>query len=410
MGEHEPVRISLAEARRIALAAQGFAEPRPSGPPSRRHLARVLARTGLLQIDSVNVLTRMHYLPMFSRLGDYPRGLLDEAAWGRRSERRLFEYWAHEASLLPMETQPLLRWRMARAERGEGVWGHLRPFAGERRPEAGAFLRRIEEEGPLAASDFEGHKGSGGWWGWSEAKQALEWLFWSGRITTRTRRASFERVYDLTERVLPSAVLDTPTPEDADAHRGLLGIAAKALGVATVKDLRDYFRQSPADAKPRVAELVEAGELIRAEVQGWSHPAYLHRDAVRRRRIKAAALLAPFDPLIWERSRTERLWGLRYRIEIYTPAHKREHGYYVLPFLLDQALAGRVDLKADRAAGVLRVQAAHAEPQAPAETPERLAVELWRMAGWLDLGGVVVEPRGDLAARLGAAVVAAPAG
>lgn len=406
MGEPKPVKISLAEARRTALAAQGFAEPRPTAPLTRRHLNRALARTGLLQIDSVNVLTRMHYLPLFSRLGDYPRRLLDEAAWGRRSERRLFEYWAHEASLLPLESQPLLRWRMARAERGEGVWSHLRPYAGEGWAAAEVFLKRIESEGPLAASDFEGHKGQGGWWGWSEAKRALEWLFWSGRITTTTRRPSFERVYDLTERVLPSSILNTPTPDDADAHRALLRIAARALGIGTMKDLRDYFRQSPEDARPRMADLVEAGELIPAEVEGWSQPAYLHRDAVRPRKLKAEALLAPFDPLIWERSRTERLWGVRYRIEIYTPAHKREHGYYVLPFLMDQALAARVDLKSDRAAQVLRVQAAHAEPGAPVEMAERLAAELGRMAGWLGLGRVEVEPRGDLAVRLGEAVAA----
>ena len=404
MPDTAPVKISLAQARRIALAAQGFAEPRPQGPITRRHLNRTLVRTGLLQIDSVNVLTRMHYLPLFSRLGDYPRALLDEAAWARKSGRLLFEYWAHEASLLPLEVQPLLRWRMAEADRGQGVWGHMKPFAGERRGEAEAFLQRIESEGPMAASDFEGHRGSGGWWGWSTAKSALEWLFWSGRITTATRRASFERVYDLAERVLPRAILETPTPSDADAHRALLRIAARSLGVATVKDLRDYFRQSPEDAKPRVAELVESGELIPATVEGWGQPAYLHPDAARPRKLKAEALLAPFDPLIWERSRTERLWGVRYRIEIYTPAHKREHGYYVLPFLLDQALVARVDLKSDRAARTLRVQAAHAEPDAPAETAERLAVELKRMAGWLGLDRVAVERRGDLAERLGHAL------
>ena len=400
-----PVRISLAQARRIALAAQGFAEARPRPPFTRRHLTRALDRTGLVQIDSVNVLTRMHYLPLFSRLGAYPRALLDDAAWGRRSERRLFEYWAHEASLLPLELQPLLRWRMARAERGEGgVWGQVRVFAGERRAEAEALRRRIEVEGPMAASDVEGEKGAGGWWGWSASKSALEWLFWSGQITTRTRRPSFERVYDLTERVLPPAVLVAPTPLEADAHRALLALAARALGVATMKDLRDYFRQSPEDARPAVAELVEAGELIPAEVEGWSQPAFLHKDAARPRKVRTTALLAPFDPLIWERSRTERLWGVRYRIEIYTPAHKREHGYYVLPFLMDEALVARVDLKSDRALGILRVQAAHAEPCAPPETAERLAAELRLMAGWLGLGAVVVEKKGDLAERLGAAL------
>ena len=367
-------------------------------------MLRTVERLGLLQMDSVNVLTRMHYLPLFSRLGGYPRGVLEEAAWGAKSKRGLFEYWAHEASLLPLKTQPLLRWRMQRAEQGIGTWGHLRAFAGERRAEAMALLKRIEKEGPLAASDLDEEKGPGGWWGWSEGKRALEWLFWSGRITTRTRRNSFERVYDLTERVLPKAILDTPTPSEPDAHRALLAIAARALGVATMADLRDYFRQSPGDAGPRIPELVEAGELIPVEVEGWRGPAYLHREARKPRSVSGDALLAPFDPLIWERSRTERLFNLRYRIEIYTPAHKREHGYYVLPFLLGDGVAARVDLKSDRATGRLLVQAAHAEPGAPSEVAERLASELRLMARWLGLGEVAVQPKGDLAARLGPAL------
>ncbi len=398
--------LSLAEQRRIALAAQGFADPRPSGSITRRHLQRVLQRTQLLQIDSVNVLARAHYLPLYARLGAYPRTLLEAAAWGVK--KTLFEYWAHEASLLPLELQPLLRWRMARAERGEGTWGRLKPFAGERRPEAEAILQRIAADGPLAASDLEGPKGSGGWWGWSDAKSALEWLFWSGRITTATRRASFERVYDLTERVLPSAVLDQPTPSEPDAHRQLLRLAARAHGLATAGDLRDYFRLSPGDAAPRLAELVEAGELTPVRVEGCSQPAYLDPAAQRPRRVRARALLAPFDPLIWERSRTERLFGVRYRIEIYTPADKRLHGYYVLPFLLGDRLVARIDLKADRKASRLLVQGAHAEPGAPADTASELAAELAVMAGWLGLERVEVQPSGDLAATLQAAVSALP--
>lgn len=398
------LRISLKQARRIALAAQGFTVRRPAAPPGRRQVNGVIERLGLLQMDSVNVLTRMHYLPLFSRLGNYPRSLLEEAAWGPHSKRRLFEYWAHEASLLPLETQPLLRWRMERARRGEGGWGFVKTYAGERRAEAEALLKRIESEGPMSASEVEGGKGAGGWWGWSDGKRALEWLFWAGYITARTRRPSFERVYDLTERVLPKAVVETPTPGEADAHRALLAIAARASGVATVKDLRDYFRQSPEDAKPRIPELVEEGVLIPAAVEGWSQPAYLHKDALKPRTVRTQALLAPFDPLIWERSRTERLFDARYRIEIYVPAEKRVHGYYVLPFLLNEALAARVDLKADRAAGVLRVQSAHAEPGAPSETAERLAEELKLMADWLGLERVAVEPKGDLAARLQGAV------
>ncbi len=394
--------LSLAEARRIALAAQGFADLRPAGTITRRHLQRVLQRTQLLQIDSVNVLARAHYLPLFARLGAYPRTLLEASAWGVK--KTLFEYWAHEASLLPVELQPLLRWRMARAERGEGTWGRLKPFAAERRSEAEAILQRIAREGPLAASDLEGQKGAGGWWGWSDAKSALEQLFWSGRVTTATRRPSFERVYDLTERVLPSTVLDQPTPSEPDAQCQLLRLAARAHGVATAGDLRDYFRLSPGDAAPRLAELVEAGELTPVQVEGWSQPGYLDPAARSPRRVRARALLAPFDPLIWERSRTERLFGVRYRIEIYTPADKRLHGYYVLPFLLGDRLVARVDLKADRKAGCLLVQGAYAEPAAPAEAASELAAELAVMAGWLGLERVEVQPSGDLAAALQVAV------
>jgi uncharacterized protein YcaQ len=386
------------QARRIALAAQGFAEPRPPGPIGRADLRRVLARTALFQIDSVNVLARAHYLPLFSRLGAYPRALLEEAAWGR--SRRLFEYWAHEASLLPLDLHPLLRWRMAKADRGQTGWGRLKDFAGPRRPEAEAIARRIEAEGPLAASDLEGPRGAGGWWGWSDAKSALEWLFWSGRITTATRRGGFERVYDLAERVLPRAVLAVPTPEPADAHRALIAIAARSLGVATAGDLRDYFRQSPEDFRPALADLVEAGDLLPVRVDGWTQPAFLHARARVPRRVEACALLAPFDPLVWTRDRTERLFGLRYRIEIYTPADKRQHGYYVLPFLLGETIAARVDLKSDRAAGVLRVQSAHAEPGAPDHVAEALAGELRLMAAWLGLERVETSGAGDLALRL----------
>jgi uncharacterized protein YcaQ len=390
--------ISLASARRIALAAQGFAAPRPAGPINAGHLLRLLDRIALHQIDSVNVVSRAHYLPAFARFGAYDRSLLDRMAWGR--PRRLFEYWAHEASLLPFDLHPLLRWRMARAERGESGWTSMRAFAGERRAEADAVMTRIAAEGAMAASDFAGQKGAGGWWGWSGTKAALEYLFFAGRITTATRRGSFERVYDLPERVIPAAVLRLPTPDEAEAHRALIARAARALGVATAAELRDYFRLSPADAAPRIAELAEAGTLVSVSVRGWKQQAFLHSEARRPRRIQAEALLAPFDPLIWERARTERLFGLRYRIEIYTPAHKRVHGYYVLPFLLGERLAARVDLKADRQGRVLRVQAAHAEPNAPAETAERLAGELRLMAQWLDLDRVAVANRGDLAVRL----------
>ncbi|MGQ0590759.1 MAG: winged helix-turn-helix domain-containing protein [Sphingosinicella sp.] len=378
--------LSLAAARRIALAAQGFGGAKPA-PLNWGHLARNLERIGLHQIDSVNVLARAHYLPAFSRLGAYDRPLLDRAAWGPKGKRRLFEYWAHEASLLPLTLHPLLRWRMAEADRGERGWTRLKAFAHERRPEAEAILARIRAEGPMAASDFEHGKSRSGWWEWGETKQALEFLFWAGHIGTATRRGNFERVYDLTERVIPADTLNRPTPEPAEARQRLVEIAARALGVATALDLRDYFRLKPHEAGPAIEALVEAGTLVPLTVEGWRQPALLHAEARRPRRIEGQALLAPFDPLIWERARTERLFGFRYRIEIYTPAEKRTHGYYVLPFLMDEALVARVDLKADRQAGRLLVQNIHLEPGAPPDTYERLAVELAAMAGWLGLEG-----------------------
>lgn len=358
----------------------------------RRHLRRVLSRLGLFQIDSVSAVVRAHYMPLFSRLGPYPMALLDEASAGRR--RLLFEYWAHEASLLPVETYPLLRWRMERAATNQGIYGGLATFGRERAGFIEDIRRRVEAEGPMAASDIEGAKGDGGWWGWSEEKRAFEWLFWAGRLTTHSRRG-FERLYDLPERVLPS-MHAAPVPEPAEAHRELLRIAARALGIATATDLRDYFRLSPADMKGRIEELAEAGELLPVRVDGWSAPAYLHRDARLPRRIHARALLAPFDPLVWERSRAERLFGFRYRIEIYVPADKRQYGYYVLPFLLGDTIVARVDLRADRPAGVLRVIAAYAEPGAPADTAAELMDELRLMQGWLGLERMEVTPGGDL--------------
>jgi len=379
-------RISLPAARRIALAAQGFGAKRPP-QPRKAHIRGVLDRVHLYQIDSVNVLIRAHYLPSFSRLGSYDRADFDRVAWGPKRERRFFEYWAHEASLLPFDLHPLLRWRMAQADRGDAGWSRMRPYATERRAEAMAVLDRIRVDGPSAASDFEGGKGQGGWWEWSDAKRALEWLFWAGHITTSSRRGSFERVYDLPERVIPADVLAQPTPADADAHRALIEHAAAAHGIATTGDLRDYFRQSPEQAAAAIRELVEEGVLIPVEVPGWRH-AWLHRDARRPRKIDAQALLAPFDPLVWTRDRAERLFGFRYRIEIYVPAAKRQHGYYVLPFLLDDRLVARVDLKADRHASRLLVRSIHVELDAPDHTVEAMQVELESMAGWLGLAGV----------------------
>lgn len=381
--------LSLKQARRIALAAQGFGRRHPE-QPSALHLRKVLDRLGLFQIDSVNVLTRAHYLPAFSRLGSYDRTLLERQAWGPERQRHMFEYWAHEASLLPLEMQPLFRWRMARAERGQSGYLKLRSFALERRREAQAVLDRIIAEGPLAAADFEGGSSKSGWWEWSETKHALEWLFWSGKITTVTRRGSFARVYDLPERVLPQDILNLPTPDEESAQRALIERSARALGVATLSDLRDYFRLKPADADHAIADLTEAGILVAVDVQGWSQKAWMHRDARLPRLVGGSALLAPFDPLVWERNRTERLFGFRYRIEIYVPQDKRAHGYYVLPFLMDEALVARVDLKADRQAGQLLAHRIGLEPDCPEDTIVRLAIELDRMAAWLGLGSVRV--------------------
>ncbi|MDI1482754.1 winged helix-turn-helix domain-containing protein [Polyangium sp. y55x31] len=394
--------LSAKQARRIALAAQGFAEARPASV-NRRHFAKAAERLGVIQLDSVNVLVRTHYLPAFSRLGVYPQALLEKEAWGKK--RSLFEYWGHEASLLPFALQPLLRWRMARAEAGE-LWGGLSRFAKEKRTYIKSVLAEIEKRGPVTGGDFAtGPRGSAGWWSWSDGKRALEWLFWAGYVTTATRRG-FERVYDLTERVMPADVMGLPTPPEADAQRELVRIAARAMGVATEADLRDYFRLPLQGARARVQELVEAGELLQVSVEGFPKPAYLHPEAQTPRRIGAHALLSPFDNLIWFRDRTERLFGVKVRLEIYTPAEKRTHGYYVLPFLEGDAITARVDLKADRKASVLRVQAAHTEPGAGPDTPDRLAAELASMAEWLGLGRVEVAKRGNLAAALGAAVSA----
>ena len=309
------------------------------------------------------MLQRAHYLPLFSRAGPYDTTLLDRAA--HYAPRRLFEYWGHEASLLPVALQPLLRWRMARA--ADDAWGSMRRIERERPELVAEVLEEVRARGPVAASEVLAHERparSGPWWGWSDVKRAFEWLFWSGQLTS-ARRRTFERLYDLPERVLPAEVLRTPTPPVEDAQRELVRIAARSLGVAAERDLRDYFRLPAADAKARVAELAEAGELLGVEVEGWRAPAYVAPGARVPRAVDAAALVGPFDSLIWERNRTERLFGFRYRIEIYVPAPDRVHGYYVLPFLLGDRLVARVDLKADRQAGALLVQAAHAEPDAP---------------------------------------------
>lgn len=401
-----PDTLSLQQARRIAVAAQGFdlagLSRREAHAGERRHLRRMAESLGVIQIDSVNVVARAHTLPGFSRLGHYDTADLDALAYaGRR--RVLFEYWGHEASYLPVALQPLFRWRMDRARRGEGIYTGLAQFGRERAALIEAVRREIETEGPKAAGELShGHRGAGGWWGWSEGKRAVEWLFWAGIVTTATRRGAFERVYDLTERVLPRAVLEAPTPPAPEALRELVRLSSVALGIATERCLRDYYRLGLADTRRAVAELVESGDLLPVTVAGFRQPAYLARDARLPRRVEACALLAPFDPLIWQRERTEALFGARIRLEIYTPADKRAHGYYVLPFLLGDTIVARLDLKADRSGNCLVVQAAHLEAGASAgSVVAPLAAELTLMARWLGLERIAVAARGDLAPLLG---------
>ncbi|EPJ96619.1 MULTISPECIES: winged helix-turn-helix domain-containing protein [Pseudomonas] len=378
--------FTLKQARRLALAAQGFdgRSPPASVQPSR--LNRLIERLGVLQIDSVNALVRSHYLPLFSRLGHYNRDLLDQAAWSQGRRRTLFEYWGHEASLLPMSMYPLMRWRMDRASGGEGIYQQLARFGQERQDVIRRVLAAVQEQGALGAGSLSTRKEKAGpWWDWSAEKHALEWLFAAGEVTVAGRRG-FERLYDLPERVLPAAILQQPLPDEAQAQRGLLMHAADALGIATEKDLRDYFRLAPADCRGRLAELEEAGELLRCQVQGWKQPAWCRPAAKIPRKVAASALLSPFDSLVWERGRTERLFDFRYRLEIYTPVHKRVYGYYVLPFLHHERIAARVDLRAERALGQLAVHAVHEDASGlDEEGMQALALNLRRMARWLGL-------------------------
>jgi len=363
-----------------------------------------------LQIDSVNVLTRAHYLPLFSRLGPYDRDALDRMS--ARPPRRLFEYWAHAACLLPVQLHPLLRWRMDRAR--DEAWGGMRRVESEQPGVLERVLSVVADTGPATAGEIElaalgarAVRSTGNWgWNWSAVKRGLEMLFWAGEVTSAGRRG-FERLYDLPDRALPPSVIQAPTPDPADARRELTRIAARALGVASEYALRDYFRLGAGECRPAVDDLVESGDLIPVAVDGWTRPAYLDVGATVPRSMDARALLVPFDPLVFERARVRELFGMDYRIEIYVREQERVHGYYVLPFLLGDSLVARVDLKADRQAGVLRVRAAHAEPGAPPDTAEHLLAELSLLGGWLGVPEVVVEPRGDLAPAL-AAVASVP--
>jgi uncharacterized protein YcaQ len=390
--------LSQKQARRIALAAQGFLDPRHT-TPTMRTFQRTLDRTGVLQVDSVNVLQRAHYMPLFSRMGPYDTELLRRAQ--EKKPRRLVEYWAHVQALMPVELWPVMRYRMESYREQRGKWWKGVPEAITDR-----LLAEIDARGPSTARDLDDgntprEKGNWGW-NWSDARKGLDFLYMCGDLAIASRNSQFEVVYDLPERVLPPHVLALPTPSRAEADLELTRRAATSQGVATVRALADYYRMRTDAVKLAVERLVEEGELQPVQVEGWNRPAYLHRDARRPRKIEARALLSPFDPVVWLRERTEQLFDFHYRIEIYTPADKRVYGYYVLPFLLRDEIVARVDLKADRPSGRLLVKSAWAEDGAPEDTADELSDELWGLAGWLGLDEVVVEPRGDLAPMLSA--------
>ncbi|MFJ9316339.1 winged helix-turn-helix domain-containing protein [Pimelobacter simplex] len=389
--------LSLSQARRIALAAQGFLDP-PHAVPTLRTFDRTLARTGVLQVDSVNVLQRAHYMPLYSRMGAYDADLLRRAGSGR-SRRRVVEYWAHVQAYMPVELWPAMRHRMDDYRGRRGKWftvaegDELETALIAEITDRGASTARELDDGLPRAKEHWG-------WNWSRTRRMLDYLYMTGELAIAARNSQFEIRYDLPERVLPAAVLDQPALSKADAHLELVRRAARSHGVGTVQDLADYYRIRAGDARPAVDALVAAGELEPVQVAGWQRPAYLHREARLPRRVRARTLLSPFDPVVWERARAEALFDFFYRIEIYTPPERRVHGYYVLPFLLGERIVGRVDLKADRATSRLLVQSAWSEPHAPADTAAELAAELERMAGWLGLAEIVVAPRGDLAPAL----------
>jgi uncharacterized protein YcaQ len=391
-------QISLAAARRIALGAQGFAELRPKGRVDRRHFRRVLDRMGLIQIDSVNVLVRSQELPLFARLGPHPRSMISDAT----KAGEVFEYWAHEASHVDMAHHHLYRWKMA----GDHKWGRYWNLTNRRPDYIDEVYRRIADDGPVASGDLSERVGKKGtWWDWDDAKVALEYLFWNGRVTVTRRQGDFARIYDLTERIIPADVLARPDTPEREARKQLLELAARHHGLGTFTDLTDYHRQKNQPCKPLIAELVEEGALREVQVEGWTQVAYLHKDARIPRKINACALLSPFDPMVWNRDRAHRLFGFHYRIEIYTPQPKRIYGYYVLPILWGDSIVGRLDMKSDRQGGALLVQGSFAEPGVPTgPLADDLAPELHAMARWLGLDRVDVLPRGDLASTLRDAV------
>ncbi len=386
--------LSNTEAKRIALAAQGFAESRPSGRVDRRHLRRVLDRIGLIQVDSVNVLVRSQELPLFARLGPHPRTLISDAL----RDGELFEYVVHEASFVPTDHYHLHRWRM----RERYPWPAFRREVEQLGDYVEEVYERVVAEGPLVARDLGARVGPRGtWWDHDDGKIALEALFYAGRVAVRRRPRDFARVYDLRERVIPADALARPALPEHEARKELLVLAARHHGVGTLEDLADYHRLTPTHCKQALAELVEEGRLLPVTVRDWGRPAYLHPEARLPRAISTCALLSPFDPIVWNRDRAMRMFGFRYKIEIYTPKPKRQYGYYVLPVLVGDELVGRVDLKADRANGALLVQSAWAEPGVnEREVADALMLELRLMAGWLELDRVEVTGRGHLGPRL----------
>jgi uncharacterized protein len=393
--------FSLAEARRIALAAQGFAAPRPTGRIDRRHIRKVFDHIGVLQVDSVNVLVRSEELPIFARLGPHPRHLVREM----EADGELFEYWVHEASLVPVSHEPLMRPRKLAKLNGEArEWSSLTELRKNKPDFLQQVLREVSDRGPVAASELSMRVGQVGdhWgWRWDDAKVAIEALFSSGQVAGRRRIPGFEREYDLPERRFPVDVLSLPTPTAHEASLDLLRIAARAIGIGTVRELCDYHRQNIPATRPLIRELVECGELLEVSVEGWSDSLLLWPATAMPRRVSARALISPFDSLVWERTRTEQLFGFHYRIEIYVPPPKRKYGYYVLPFLLGDELVARVDLKADRHAGALLVQSAWGEVGVDEKhVSTELAEELILMARWLELDRVEVKRKGDLAGAL----------
>ena len=374
--------LSIADARALALAAQGFDTARPKTKATQRHVDALLSRLGVIQIDSVNVLVRSQELPLFSRLGNHNRNAIPKAT----EQQKLFEYWGHEAAHLPVEIHPLFRWKMEAARLGKAKHWGLTSFYDNNKAFVKRMLKHVEKNGPTTSRELSTRtEKKGTWWDWDEAKVALEYLFLTGQLMSRGRGTDFARIYDTPERVLPKDVLNAPTPSEHDARKQLLVRSAIAQGVATASDLADYYRQKPATVKPLIAELVEEGELRVAAVDGWTEKAFVHHRAKLPKQLHATALLSPFDSLVWCRPRNERLFNFHYRIEIYTPKEKRKFGYYVLPFMMNGEMVGRVDLKADRSNSKLLVHSVHTEKGVKRSTiNDALNNELRTMASWLD--------------------------